>query len=160
MSRALPRDAGLGRRAAAVLVDGVLLACAFAALNLVLWKSGLAAALAADADAGVLEVWRRPDVALASAAGVALCVLLAWRVLGGTPGALLMGMVLLPPAGGRPGLARAALRLLAVAATGGLGILWSLGGRAALHDRVSGLRLVVEDELWIAPVASGPVAKA
>ena len=55
---------------------------------------------------------------------------------------------------------RAAVRLLASVAMGGLGTLWSLGGRAALQDRVSGLRLVVEDEIHVAESVPGRGAKA
>ena len=66
--------------------------------------------------------------------------------MGGTPGSLLLGVVLVSSGGQRPGLLRAAVRLATALALGGLGLLWSFGGRPALHDRVSGTRLVLEDE--------------
>jgi len=141
------RDAGLGARAAALLVDSAMLACAFAAANLVLWKSGLAGALGAQSVAGLLALWGRAEVLAALAIVAALAVVAAWRALGGTPGALLLGVTLVSAEeGGRPGLPGTLARLLAALALGGVGLLWSAGGRPALHDRLSGVRLVIEDE--------------
>jgi len=158
VSPAPARDAGLLRRVGALMMDTVLAACAFAAVNLVLWKSGVAAALAPHPDSAVLDLWARPDAAAAAAGALALAVPLAWRALGGTPGALLLGVVLESRSGGRPGLLRACVRFVVSLALGGLGLLWSLGGRPALHDRASGTRLVVEDDVRATtPRARGPV---
>ena len=48
---------------------------------------------------------------------------------------------------GRPaGLARLVMRVVVSIVTLGLGMLWARGGRPALHDRITGTRLVIEDE--------------
>ena len=46
----------------------------------------------------------------------------------------------------QPAFGGLALRLLLVALLGGAGLPWCIGGRAALHDRWSGTRAVLEDE--------------
>jgi len=144
MDRAV--DAGLGRRLAALALDVALALVGFAALNLLLYKTGVLAP-PQRAAAALAQLWLGGPLPPAAAGAVALAVLGCWRWLAGTPGALLMGVnVVRARDGAAAGLGRLALRLAAALVLGGLGLLWALGGRAALHDRVSGTRLVIEDE--------------
>jgi hypothetical protein len=146
------RDAGLLRRLAALALDVVLLGLGLAAVAVLLWKSGGAGVLQtqglAPGSSGVRGVWG-PTVALTCVAVAA-----AWRLLGGTPGALLLGAVVCRR-GERPGWPRSMLRLMLALATGGIGLLWCLGGRPALHDRLSGTRLLIEDEALARPQWGG-----
>jgi hypothetical protein len=146
------RDVGLVRRLAALALDVVLLGLGLAAVAVLLWKSGVAGVLQPQGpvpgSSGVHGVWWFA-VALACVAVAA-----AWRVLGGTPGGLLLGAVVCR-CGERPGWPRSMLRLMLALGTGGIGLLWCLGGRPALHDRLSGTRLVLEDEALVRPQRGG-----
>lgn len=140
MDMARARDAGLTRRLISVALDlSMILA--------LLVVGHVMARHAAGAD-GADQVG---EVAAAMTLPLIACmpvgVLAAWRWLGGTPGARLMGMVLVGARDGRPGgLPRLLVRLVVALATAGFSVLWARGGRSALHDRSSGMRLIVEDE--------------
>lgn len=141
-------DAGLWRRVAGIALDLVIAAAGFAMLNVVLVKSGLVAGADVTHQVRALRaLWLQPQGLALLVVACAAATVLAWRVLGGTPGAQLVGVrVCRARDGGRPGVTRAALRLAVAWTLLGLGLLWSLGGRRALHDRICGTRAVLEDE--------------
>lgn len=141
------RDAGICRRLAALLLDLGIAFVAFAFAALVLHKSGLAGAFAGDSDVQ-FALWRTRLAWVAAGGLLVLAAVLGWRVLGGTPGGLLLGMsVCRVRDGAPPGYGRAAARLLLAVALAGLGLLWSFKGRPALHDRLTGTRAVLEDDV-------------
>ena len=145
MARA--RDAGLLRRLMSVALD---LSMLLAVLVVGTVMARHAAGAEAMAELGDLA----SAMVLTLAACASVMVLAAWRWAGGTPGTRLMGMVLVRARDGRPGgLARLLVRFFTALATGGLGVLWARGGRSALYDRASGMRLIIEDELLAEPLA-------
>jgi uncharacterized RDD family membrane protein YckC len=138
------RDAGACRRVAAMLLDVGIASAALAFCALLAQRSGVAAALAAGAGH---PGWHHAGVAAAIVTSLSLAIVLAWRHQGGTPGALLMGVTVVRAGdGARPGVARALARLLVAVGFAGAGLLWAVGGRPALHDRLTGTRAVLEDE--------------
>lgn len=145
MARAV--DAGLLRRLGALCLDLGLAVVGFGVLNLLLFKVGVLPVLAGDGEPMLAGVWTRPGVGQGAAVMVCVIVLACWRWLGATPGALLLGMVQVRARdGGRAGLARLIVRFAVAVGLAGLGLLWAARGRPALHDRLSGVRLVIEDE--------------
>lgn len=148
MARAV--DAGFTRRVGALALDAAIALTAFAVINLALYKLGLIVAPAGD-PSHPLAGWLRPGVMAGVAAAVSVGLIASWRWLQGTPGALLMGANVVRAAdGASAGSIRLVLRLAVALLLGGVGLLWSLGGRAALHDRLSGTRLVLEDDSLVA----------
>jgi hypothetical protein len=147
MNLAQAIDAGLARRVGAVVLDTGVLLVLFAALNLLLFKLGVLDALSDDGAPRLSGLWLRPGVIQCALLLVCIGVLGCWRWLGGTPGASLSGIVVVRARdGARAGMARLLVRMMVAYGMAGTGLLWSLGGRPALHDRVSGTRVVVEDE--------------
>lgn len=140
------RDAGICRRLAALVLDLCIAAAVLACAALVLHKSGLAAVLSGERDAPS-ALWRAYGAWMFAGGALALAAVVCWHVLGGTPGALLLGVSVRRAAdGARVGYAVAAARLLLALALLGVGLLWSFKGRPALHDRLTGTRAVLEDE--------------
>jgi hypothetical protein len=113
----------------------------------VLHKSGLAGAISDD-PAAPSALWRAPATWIFVGGALVLAAVLCWHVLGATPGGLLVGVSVCSAAdGARAGYRRAAARLLLAIALAGMGLLWSFKGRPALHDRLTGTRAVLEDEV-------------
>ena len=140
-------DAGICRRLAALVLDLCIAAAVLAFAALVLHKSGLAGVLSADPDAPS-ALWRAHRAWMFAGAALALAAVVCWHVLGATPGGLLLGVSVRRAAdGARAGYGRAAARLLLALALAGVGLLWSFKGRPALHDRLTGTRAVLEDEV-------------
>lgn len=142
------RDAGICRRLAALVLDLCIAAAVLAFVALVLHKSGLAGVPSGDPDAPS-ALWRAHRAWLFAGGALELvAAVLCWHVLGATPGGLLLGVSVRRAAdGARAGYRRAAARLLLALALAGVGLLWSFKGRPALHDRLTGTRAVLEDEL-------------
>lgn len=138
------RDAGICRRFAALVLDLCILLAVALFTALVLYKSGLAGKSGAHE---ALAPWPAPVTAMIVIGAFAAATVLAWRFIGGTPGSLLLGVVVCRAHdGARLGCLRGAARLLLAVGLAGIGTLWSFNGRLALHDRLSGTRAVLEDE--------------
>lgn len=140
------RDAGICRRVAALLLDLAIALAVLAFAALVLHRSGVVGALAGDSR-GATAAWPAFAAPLALCGMLALATVLSWRHLGGTPGTLLLGMTVRRTRDGAPpSYLRAAARGLVAVGLLGIGVLWSFNGRPALHDRLTGTRLVLEDD--------------
>lgn len=141
------RDAGICRRLAALFLDLCIALAVLLFAALVLHQSGLSGALAGEPDAPS-ALWRSRLAWVSVGTVLALAAVIGWRVLGGTPGGLLLGVSICRMRdGARPGYGRAAARLLLALALAGVGLLWSFKGRPALHDRLTGTRAVLEDDV-------------
>ena len=144
---AASREAGVAPRLAALLLDAGIIVVLFAALNLVLHKFGVLPALEVSQPSPLLALWSQAGPWIALTAILGCLVILAWAVAAGTPGALLMGLnVLRVRDRCRAGVLRCAWRLVICVALCGLGFLGAWRGKRALHDRLSGTRVVREDE--------------
>ena len=141
------REAGVGLRLVALLLDALIAVFAFALFNVVLAKFGVLAPLKQSQPSPLVELWQHASPWLALLGAMCALVILAWSLAAGTPGALLMGVnVVRNRDGQRVGLTRGACRLIISVALGGLGFIGAWRGQRALHDRICGTRAVREDE--------------
>lgn len=134
-----------GRRLAAYLIDRAcagLLAASFAGCCLV---------PLANLEAGTAAFDAAVERAAVAAVGIWGLVHMAYFSLftgfsGQTPGKLLLGLAVVAPDGGPPGLARALLREVAgrilASLPLGLGYFWALGGGAGWHDMLAKTHVV------------------
>jgi uncharacterized RDD family membrane protein YckC len=141
------REAGIGLRVAALLLDLGIAVFGFALLNVVLSKFGVLAPLHSSQHSPLVELWQHSSPWLTLLVATCTLVIVAWTIAAGTPGAMLMGVnVVRNGDGRRVGLIRSALRLLVSVGLGGVGWFGAWRGQRALHDRICGTRTVREDE--------------
>jgi uncharacterized RDD family membrane protein YckC len=140
LAAAAGRRAGFFTRAAASVVDALILA---AAIHMVLWF--------VDVDARLLRRFGPPRhlgtiVLVASPVVVALYQVFFWRLRGQTPGKWLLGIQVVALGGGPVGVGRALLRLIGYVFSAlplYLGFLWILGRqRRGFHDRLAETEVV------------------
>jgi len=132
--------AGLGARALATLLDGLVVTL----LQGLLLAPAFFLVGSTTAAGGALAAWVACST-LALLAGLAYPALF-WGLSGATPGKRLLGLEVVAQDGTRPpGLSRGLLRVLGFALSAGalgLGFLPLLGGAPGLHDRLAGTRVV------------------
>jgi len=140
LAAAAGRRAGFFTRAAALVVDGLILA---GAIQMMIWFI--------DLDARVLRRFGPPRhlgtiVLVASLLLVALYQVFFWRLRGQTPGKWLLGIQVVALGGGPVSVGRALLRLCGYAFSAlplYLGFLWVLGPRRrGFHDHLAETEVV------------------
>ncbi len=141
-------EVGVGRRLVAVLLDLGVAAILFVMLNVVLYKFGMLSAPKGSSLSPLLAVWSHAGPLVAFFGTLCALVVLSWSLIGGTPGALLIGInVVRERDGCTAGILRCTARLTAIFALAGLGVFSARRGRRAWYDRMTGMRAVREDEL-------------
>ncbi len=135
-----PPAAGLGARALATLLDGLVVTL----LQALLLAPPFFLVGRTATSGGALAAWVVCSL-LALLAGLAYPALF-WGLSGATPGKRLLGLEVVAQDGSRPpGLSRGLLRVLGFGLSAGalgLGFLPLLGGAPGLHDRLAGTRVV------------------
>lgn len=141
------REAGFGLRIAAILIDASIVLILFALLNMALYKFGVLGTVEDSQRSPLLVVWRSEVPWLAGFAVLCASMVVSWATISGSPGDLLLGLnVVRSRDGTRAGLVRCTWRLLVSMSLLGFGFLGTWRGKRALHDRLSGTRMVREDE--------------
>jgi uncharacterized RDD family membrane protein YckC len=141
------REAGIGTRVLAMLIDALIGVFVFALLNVVLYKFGVLGSVADSQNSPLLDVWKYSEPWLFGLAVSCLATVLSWTIISGSPGDLLLGLnVVRSRDGARAGLVRCTWRLLISVSLLGFGLLGAWRGKRAWHDRLSGTRMVYEDE--------------
>ncbi|MFT5446056.1 MAG: putative RDD family membrane protein YckC [Gammaproteobacteria bacterium] len=141
------REAGFGLRIAAILIDASIVLIVFAILNVVLYKIGALGTIEDSQHSPLFVVWRYEESWLVGFAVLCASVVVTWTTISGSPGDLLLGLnVVRSRDDARAGLVRCTWRLMVSISLLGFGFLGAWRGKRALHDRLSGTRLVREDE--------------
>lgn len=141
----LRHPGGFWRRVGALAIDWLWLFCAVGGVSIVLFGDPFPSA--DDGGARAIATWTLHNLV------PPVAIVLSWRLLGGSPGKLLLDLRIVDARGaGRPGLGRLTLRFVGYFVSAlplGLGFIWALFNhdRRTFHDLLSGTRVVVVDEI-------------
>lgn len=141
------REAGFGLRVAAILIDALIVLIVFVILNVALYKFGILGTVEDSQHSPLFVVWGFEAPWFVLFAVLCASLVVSWATISGSPGDLLLGLnVVRSRDGARAGAVRCMWRLMVSVSLLGFGFLGARRGKRALHDRLSGTRMVREDE--------------